>query len=105
MYFITTSTAIRKSGPHFELLGRTHRNHNGDLPVLLVNADRMAKAKFKTDRFLVADLFDDDGSADIIHADPDNYANIPTLRYAPDPDTTTLLTGDAGARIVCGIVK
>ena len=93
------------AGGHFNLGGLTHKNHTGDLPVLLVNADGTAKAKFKTDRFRAADLFDADGSAVIIHADPDNYANIPKLRYAPDPDTTTLLTGDAGARIACGIVR
>ena len=93
------------AGGHFNLGGLTHKNHTGDLPVLLVNADGTAKAKFKTDRFRAADLFDADGSAVIIHANPDNYANIPTDRYDPDPDATTLMTGDAGARIVCGIVK
>jgi Cu-Zn family superoxide dismutase len=93
------------AGDHFNLGGLTHKDHTGDLPVLLVNADGTAKAKFKTDRFRVADLSDADGSAVIIHANPDNYANIPTDRYDPDPDATTLMTGDAGARIVCGIVK
>jgi Cu-Zn family superoxide dismutase len=38
-----------------------------------------------------------------VHADPDNFANILT-RYAPAPDATTLATGDAGARIACGVV-
>jgi Cu-Zn family superoxide dismutase len=92
------------AGGHFDLDGHTHRDHTGDLPVLLVNTNGRAHAVFKTDRFAVADLFDADGSAVIIHANPDNYANIPT-RYVAAPDATTLATGDAGARIVCGIVK
>jgi len=36
------------------------------------------------------------GTALIVHAGPDNFANIPS-RYAPAPDATTLATGDAGA--------
>lgn len=92
------------SGGHFNLTTQTHRDHSGDFPVLLVNADGTAQARFNTDRFSVADLFDADGSAIIIHANPDNYANIPT-RYAAAPDATTLATGDAGDRIACGVVE
>lgn len=54
-------------------------------------------------RFKVADLFDADSSALIIHAQPDNYANIPD-RYRPAPDEATLGTGDAGGRSVCGVI-
>lgn len=39
----------------------------------------------------------------IIHADPDNYANVPT-RYAAQPDAATFGTGDAGGRIACGVI-
>lgn len=92
------------AGGHLDLDGHTHRDHSGDLPVLLVKADGTAQAKFNTDRFAVADLFDGDGSALIVHANPDNYANIPD-RYVAAPDATTLATGDAGARIACGVVE
>jgi superoxide dismutase, Cu-Zn family len=92
------------AGGHFDLDAHSHRDHSGDFPVLLVNADGTANARFNTDRFAVADLFDADGSAIIIHAGPDNYANIPT-RYVAEPDATTLATGDAGARIACGVVE
>jgi Cu-Zn family superoxide dismutase len=92
------------AGGHFDLDAHTHKNHSGDFPVLLVNADGTANAKFHTERFSVADLFDTDGSAIIVHANPDNYTNIPP-RYAPAPDATTLATGDAGDRIACGVVE
>lgn len=92
------------AGGHFDLDAHTHRDHSGDMPVLLVNADGTANAKFHTDRFALADLFDADGSAFIIHASPDNYANIPD-RYVAAPDATTLATGDSGARIACGVIE
>jgi Cu-Zn family superoxide dismutase len=84
--------------PHF------HKDHSGDLPVLLVNADGTGNARFSTDRFPLAALFDGNGSALIIHANADNYANIPT-RYVAAPDATTLATGDAGGRIACGVIE
>jgi superoxide dismutase, Cu-Zn family len=92
------------AGGHYDLGMHTHRDHAGDFPVLLVDRDGTAYARFSTDRFTVPDLFDADGSAIIIHANPDNYANIPT-RYAPAPDATTLATGDAGDRIACGVIE
>ena len=92
------------AGGHFDLDRHSHRDHSGDFPVLLVKADGTANARVSTDRFRVVDLFDGDGSAIIIHANPDNYANIPS-RYAAAPDATTLATGDAGDRIVCGVVE
>lgn len=91
------------AGGHFNPGNQTHSNHAGDLPNLLVNADGKASAVLKTARFKVADLFDVDGSALIIHDGPDNHANIPS-RYRPDPDQATLSTGDAGGRIACGVI-
>jgi Cu-Zn family superoxide dismutase len=92
------------AGGHYNPGGATHRDHAGDLPVLYVDADGEAEARVSTDRFAVNDLFDADGSAFILHAGPDNYANIPTDRYDPDADATTLATGDAGGRIGCGVI-
>lgn len=91
------------AGGHFNPGGQNHAHHAGDLPNLLVNADGRASMVVKTARFKVEDLFDADGSALIIHADPDNHANIPS-RYRPDPDAATLATGDAGGRIACGVI-
>ena len=94
-------------------LNQTHGGHDGDMPVLY-SAGGVARASFRTDNFTLAQLLDADGSAVIVHAQPDNYANIPAdnarYRKAPfgvgdiGPDTATLTTGDAGARQRCGVV-
>jgi superoxide dismutase, Cu-Zn family len=80
-----------------------HPNHIGDFPAALVNADGTAYVSFETDRFTMADLLDADGTAIILHANPDNYANIPE-RYGT-PDDETLNTGDSGPRIACGVLQ
>ncbi|SJM89815.1 Superoxide dismutase (Cu-Zn) [Crenothrix polyspora] len=105
---VNATPPFTSAGGHFKLDPTSnHKDHNGDLPVLLVNKNGAAKTEFRTDRFKVKDLFDADGSAVIIHAAPDNYANIPA-GYTPasaDVTNATLATGDAGGRSVCGVVK
>jgi Cu-Zn family superoxide dismutase len=93
------------AGPHFDTTGSTHGSHSGDMPLLRVMRSGEARVEFFTDTFTIASLFDADGSAVIVHAAADNYANIPS-RYTPTPpDATTLGTGDAGARVACGVVQ
>ena len=92
------------AGGHYNPTAATHCGHAGDLPVLYVDGDGEAEARFSTDRFALGDLLDADGSAFILHAGRDNYANIPTDRYDPDPDATTLATGDADSRFACGVI-
>lgn len=91
------------AGGHYNPTGDTHRDHAGDLPTLLVNADGTGVLATVTDRFSVRELRAGDGSAIMVHELPDNYANIPD-RYG-EPDQTTLDTGDAGSRIACGEVR
>jgi superoxide dismutase, Cu-Zn family len=93
------------AGGHYNPGGGMHPNHAGDMSTLLVNADGTGTVALATDRFSISDLRDADGSAVMVHALPDNYANIPTDRYDPDPDTMTTSTGDAGGRIACGVVR
>lgn len=110
-----TPAGFTSAGFHLDLAGTgsggtPHPSEAGDLPVLLVNADGSGEARFKTDRFDVADLLAGDGTAFIIHLNPDNYANIPA-RYLAPPATITAVdqatkdTGDAGGRIACGVVQ
>jgi superoxide dismutase, Cu-Zn family len=88
---------------HLETTDVDHGDHAGDLPSLLVNNDGTGELHFATDRFAFGDLFDADGSALMVHADRDNYANIPARYGGPDADT--LATGDAGARAACGVIE
>lgn len=95
--------AFTSAGGHFAVAAQTHNAHAGDLPSLLVNADGTASAAFETDRFTLAQLRDADGSALMVHAGPDNFANIPP-RYGT-PDQETLNTGDSGSRVACGVIR
>ena len=62
-----------------------------------------------TDAFAAEDLLAGAKTAIIIHQNADNFANIPPERYqqvdgTPGPDQTTMATGDAGARVACGVI-
>ncbi|HEX2047465.1 MAG TPA: superoxide dismutase family protein [Acidimicrobiales bacterium] len=95
--------AFMSAGGHMVLGDQAHPVHAGDQPVLMVLADGTAEIRFTTDRYRLSDLQTAEGRAVIVHANPDNYANVPT-RYVRQPDATTLSTGDAGDRIACGVV-
>lgn len=99
------ATAFTSAGAHLgSSQGQSHPHHNGDLPSLLVKADGTAELEVRTDRTVLDDIFDGDGAAVVVHADPDNFANVPT-RYAPGgPDAATSSTGDSGARLACGVL-
>jgi superoxide dismutase, Cu-Zn family len=96
------------AGGHFNPAGVNHGQHAGDLPSLLVTQTGTDAVVEVTDRFTVNSLFDADGSAVIVHALPDNLANIPP-RYStaagPGPDAATLATGDSGGRTGCGVFR
>jgi Cu-Zn family superoxide dismutase len=98
-----TAPAFTSAGGHLNPTSANHGAHAGDMPVLYALADGSAETTFETDRFTVDELFDADGSALVVHASPDNYANIPAAYGAPN--ATTLATGDAGGRYACGVVE
>ena len=92
------------AGGHLGAGESDHGQHPGDLPVMYVTESGAGSLTAVTGALTLADLVDDDGSAVMVHANPDNYANIPE-RYAPaGPDDMTRNTGDAGGRIACGPV-
>jgi Cu-Zn family superoxide dismutase len=93
------------AGGHYNPAGVGHGRHAGDMPVLSVGKDGVAWAEFQTDAFTIDELLDADGSAVIVHAGSDNYANIPPRYSGTGPDAATLATGDAGTRIACGAVE
>lgn len=102
-------TPFASAGPHWNPDNVAHGDHPGDFPPLLVTRSGQARAAFTTDRFRIAELFDLDRSAIIIHAGRDNQANIPP-RYlsgpppARGPDAESRATGDSGARSGCGAI-
>ncbi|HVU11555.1 MAG TPA: superoxide dismutase family protein [Phototrophicaceae bacterium] len=100
----TSTPPFASAGKHFNPGSTQHPDHAGDLPLILINGDGTGETETVTDRFKLADLFDSDGSSVVIHADPDNYANIPA-RYAAQPDAQTLDNGDSGDMIACGVIQ
>jgi Cu-Zn family superoxide dismutase len=93
------------AGGHIGAGAADHGAHAGDLPSLYVDRAGAGSLTTVTDTLTRADLIDGDGSAVMVHAGRDNFANIPE-RYAPaGPDVMTRNTGDSGGRIACGPVK
>ena len=75
-----------KTGRHE---GPGGKGHLGDLPVLMVDKDGLAKTPVTAPRLKVADLW---GHAIIIHAGGDNYSDQPAA------------LGGGGARVACATV-
>lgn len=93
------------AGGHLGAGKASHGEHEGDLPSLYVSASGTGSLTAVMGGLSFADLTDADGSAAMVHAGRDNFANIPE-RYAPGgPDDMTKNTGDAGGRIACGVVE
>jgi superoxide dismutase, Cu-Zn family len=91
---------FESAGAHYVADGETHGvdsadgPHAGDFPNVHVGQDGVLKAEFFTDRLSIdgdMPLKDEDGSAVIVHADPDDHATHPT--------------GEAGDRMACGVVE
>lgn len=63
----------------------------GDTPNIYAHTDGAAAMEFVTNRTSLAELQDEDGSALIIHAGPDDHITQPI--------------GGAGARVACAVIK
>ena len=94
---------------HFSPHTAIHGHHAGDMPALFFTMTGDAAARFVTDRFQCDEIR---GRAVILHAGADNYGNIPVgdkpEQYTPnDPEATDLTarTGNAGARVACGVIE
>lgn len=92
---------FESAGDHFAPAGSAHGfdaaggPHAGDLRNLTAGADSIATVELTTSLVSLrggdARLLDDDGSALVVHADPDDYASQPS--------------GNSGARIACGVIE
>ncbi|HEU5483823.1 MAG TPA: superoxide dismutase family protein [Microlunatus sp.] len=94
---------------HLSATGLTHGAHQGDLPSPLIGQDGTARLRFTTDR-LDPELLR--GRVVILHANPDNFGNVPTgtasAQYSPNTAAATDLTdrtGNAGDRMACGVIR
>ena len=103
------ATWFTSADGHLKAATEQHAHHAGDMPALLLNADGSASAAFTTDRIAPSQLV---GRAVILHADADNFGNVPTgtaaTEYTPNSQAgvdATLATGNAGARLACGVVR
>jgi superoxide dismutase, Cu-Zn family len=96
------------AGGHFQVPGHTTHPASGDLTSLEVRSNGAARLVTTTDAFTADQLLAGAGTALMIHANSDNFANIPS-RYAQSdgttgPDAETMATGDAGKRVACGVI-
>lgn len=92
--------SFTSAGGHFNPAGKKHGlkspagPHAGDLPNMLVAKDGSGRFEAKTDAITLkpgaTSIFDNDGSALIIHAAADDYVTDPT--------------GNAGDRVACGLI-
>ncbi|CEG28680.1 superoxide dismutase family protein [Bacillus sp. B-jedd] len=94
------------AGGHFNPDGKMHSEHAGDMPSLYVNEDGTASYSATFNR-LTIDQLKKEKLAVIVHANPDNFGNIPD-RYQTEgktgPDEATMKAGDAGDRQACGVI-
>ena len=89
------------AGGHLQVNGNTSHPASGDLVSIYINDEGTGETVTVTDAFDIEQILQ---TAIVIHEKPDNFGNIPT-KYAPAPDEETLMTGDAGKRIACGVIE
>jgi Cu-Zn family superoxide dismutase len=92
---------FKSAGPHFNPGGKKHGHdnpegpHAGDLPNLDVGQDGQGKATFVAKGVTLgkgpASLFGKEGTALVVHADPDDGKTDPA--------------GNSGARVACGVIE
>ena len=106
----SASPAFDTAGGHLGS-GAPHAGHAGDLPSLFAGRDGVARTRVLTDRVTLAQILDADGAAIVVHAERDNFGNVPGRYESDEPtlltgaDATTLATGDAGPGVLCGVVN
>jgi Cu-Zn family superoxide dismutase len=93
---------FESAGGHFSIGDEEHGIHSsagphaGDMPNIHIGQDGILRVEFFTERLSLEEgaensLLGGDGTAVIVHEDTDDYATDPT--------------GEAGARIACGVVE
>jgi Cu-Zn family superoxide dismutase len=101
----TCSPTFAAAGGHFNPTGAAHGldsptgPHAGDWPNLVVNGAGVGHLDARSDRATLSDgplsILDADGSAIVIHANPDDQVT----------DSGPFGPGNSGARIACGVIE
>ena len=95
-----TAPDFTSAGGHLNPGAKTHGSlsaggkHLGDMPNLTIGSNRAGSTEVELEgnaRDVLADIFDADGTAVVVHAGADDYRSDPA--------------GDAGARIACGVLS
>lgn len=90
------NTRFESAGSHFSQSGQKHGHmsddgpHTGDMPNQFVGSDGKMRAHVINHNVTLESLFDQDGSAIVIHANADDYRSQPS--------------GQAGDRIACAVI-
>lgn len=88
---------FKRSGGHMGLIEGGHGLMNpvgpesGDIPNIYAHTDGSAGYEIFTNFATIADIFDEDGTAIVIHANEDDHVSQPI--------------GGAGPRVACGVLK
>ncbi len=95
-----TAPDFTSAGGHLNPGGQTHGalspggKHLGDMPNLMIGENRTGSAQVELTgdaRVVLDEIFDEDGTAVVVHAGADDYRTDPA--------------GDAGSRIACGVLS
>jgi Cu-Zn family superoxide dismutase len=85
------------AGPHWNPTARQHGrqnpqgSHHGDMPNISIGADGRGTLRFTLPDARLAELFDADGAALVVHANADDERSDPS--------------GNSGGRVACGVIE
>lgn len=91
------ASKFESAGAHFEPADHQHGKdnpqgpHAGDLLNVTADDDGKVAVDLQTTTVTLAQLLDEDGSALVLHADPDDYKTDPS--------------GNSGDRFACGVIE
>jgi len=109
------SNGCASAGPHWNPFKRNHGGpddedrHVGDMGNLEAGADGVAKGTISDKLIKIFGEYTVVGRSIMIHADEDDLGKGPLLGWPevappPPPGQHTMTTGNAGARIACGVI-
>jgi Cu-Zn family superoxide dismutase len=109
------SNGCASAGPHYNPFGKTHGGpddevrHVGDLGNVETDADGVAKGKITDKSIKLFGEYTVVGRSMMVHADGDDLGKGPLEGWPetpppPAPAQHTKTTGNAGARIGCGVI-